>query len=91
VPVHVNLEKRLRKASITGAIGTKLRRKEFALRKDAMKLMKDGCCSSLHLVFIIQTPALLPAFTSIKKKRYNNTISKLIKIYLKKMVMLLYN
>jgi hypothetical protein len=66
VPVHVNLEKRLRKASITGAIGTKLRRKEFALRKDAMKLMKDGCCSSLHLVFIIQTPALLPAFTSIK-------------------------
>jgi len=40
----------------TGAIGTKLRRNEFALRKEATKFMKDGCCSSLHVVLIIQTP-----------------------------------
>jgi hypothetical protein len=44
----------------TGAIGTKLRRNEFALRKEATKFMKDGCCSSLQAVLIIQTP-LQPA------------------------------
>lgn len=42
--------------AITGAIGTKLSRKEFALRKDEMKLMKAGCCSSFHALLIIQTP-----------------------------------
>lgn len=43
-------------SQITGAIPTKLRRKEFAWRKVEMKLMKDGCCSTFHVLLIIQTP-----------------------------------
>lgn len=48
------------KSSFTAAIGTIFKRKEFSLRKQEMKLRKEGCCSSLHVLFIIQTP-LLPA------------------------------
>ncbi|KAD4585829.1 hypothetical protein E3N88_23430 [Mikania micrantha] len=41
---------------IHGAIGTMLNRKEFALKKQDMKFMKAECCSSLHLLLIMQTP-----------------------------------
>lgn len=45
-----------RRVVVTGSIGTVLRRKELASRKLDMKLMKDGCCLSLHELLIIQTP-----------------------------------
>lgn len=44
-------------ALFTGAIGAEFNLKEFELRKDDIKLMNDGCCSSLHVLLIIQTPA----------------------------------
>ena len=73
------IEDRQRKR-ITGAIGTKLRRKEFALRKEEMKLMNDGCCSSLHVFLIIQTPPLpalhqtmLPPFNHYNKSQSHPT------------------
>ena len=46
------------KLPITGAIGTKFRRKEFAERKVEIKLMNDGCWSSFHAFLIKQTPAV---------------------------------
>lgn len=46
------------KLPITGAIGTKFRRKEFAERKVEIKLMNDGCWSSFHAFLIRQTPAV---------------------------------
>lgn len=49
-------EQKTKEQAVTGAIGTKLRRKEFALRKVEIKLMKDGCCSSFHVFLIRQTP-----------------------------------
>jgi polyisoprenoid-binding protein YceI len=36
-------ETKTQKQAITGAIGTKLRRKEFAERKVEIKSMKEGC------------------------------------------------
>lgn len=55
-------------SQITGGIVTKLRRKEMALRKVEMKLMKDGGCSSLHVLLIIQTPARPPAAAKHQRK-----------------------
>ena len=46
------------KLPITGAIGTKFRRKELAERKVEIKLMNDGCWSSFHAFLIRQTPAV---------------------------------
>lgn len=56
----------------TGAIGTKFNRKEFEVRKQDIKFMKDECCSSLHLVLIRQTP---PAPVSMQNPlSYNESV-----------------
>lgn len=57
IKINKYINNKRNKKVITGATRTKLRRKEFALRNEEMKLMNDGCCSSLHLLLIIQTPA----------------------------------
>jgi hypothetical protein len=41
---------------LTGETDRKLRRYEFAARNVAMKLMRLGCCLSLHEVLIMHTP-----------------------------------
>ena len=40
----------------TGAIGTMFNRKEFAVKKEDIEFIRDGCWSSLHLLLIMQTP-----------------------------------